>query len=332
MLRIKRTPNPISCCILSSIIILCVGCNRNGKTAYLPVEGETTVTLDSIASPAILNATAMTISGEYLAVVNSGRDSIVDIFNLADGSYAGSGIRNGEGPDEILAPNLMQIADAGENLIAIMTGAPSEVAMISLPDMRVRKQEYRLPEEWGYVQSLAPLSDDLYFAQQGDMPMNWAIADKEGNIKSLFRTELPDEITDKIPQDEFSQMMAQTATGVHSEKEGMTAICYRTTPRVALFDGQGRCTAVLNNDAPWRERSVWIVDAQDGDGSFFVNIHNPEDTDFTHSTILEIDWEGNIVNTYNVPIAVGAFAIDPGNRMLYFTTYHDSDFIYTAKL
>ena len=309
------------------VFVACASCSKEQQTSYLPIEGEIEVHLDSIISQPPLNAMSMVATKDFLVVANAGRDSIIDIYTLPSGEFIGSGVVAGEGPGEIVRPDIRTLAVINENIINIQTGKPGVSADISLPNLKVTAKSYTLPSQWDFAQAIVPV-DNGYIMQEGSLPNNWALTDNTGNIKTVFHTEIPKSIAEKTSGNEFAQILAKTSVGLYSKEAGRMAICYKMFPEIHLFDINGEKKNILKNDSPWTGDALWIVGAQSTSGAIYINIHNPSDKDFSESSIIVIDWNGNVKSCYKVPKAVGAFCVAENIRTIFFTGYHESDYIF----
>lgn len=324
---------PAICATSTLILVTNISCTEE-HTSYLPIEGETKVHIDSLISHPPLNAMSMGATKDFLVVANSGRDSIIDLYALPSGEFICCGVVAGGGPGEVIHPDTRGMTITDDSLINIPTGKPHISAVISLPELKVTNQTIPIPNGWNFTQAMVPINNMKgYFMQNGSLPNNWALVDESGAIKTNYDTEIPKSMAKKVSHNEFAQILARSSIGVYSAKAQRFAVCYKTFPEVRIFDINGKQINILrNNDHTWTGEKLWIVSAQSTSESIFINIHNPDDREFTESSVIEIDWDGNVKSSYKVPRAVGAFCVTNDSHTVFFTGNRDSDYIYKFEI
>ncbi|MCC8070286.1 MAG: TolB-like 6-bladed beta-propeller domain-containing protein [Bacteroidales bacterium] len=309
------------------------GCQQEKINKTFDINGGTVVALDSVATPCILNPFAMKTVGERLVIANRGRDTIFDVFSLPQCRYIASGIAQGVGPDEIYSPQPFTLARYGANEVCMATGHPCMLSIINVDPLSVAGQHRLvLPERWQYTQSWALVGQDSLFAQQGSLPMDWALLNSQGTPLATLQVEVPEEVIRAIGEGEMAESLAKSSLGAVNPHHTRLAVAYRSFPRICIYDMNLRLISELEGEYEPAGRGVWIVNVDATARALYVNLHDPHDTSFTSSTILAIDWEGRPAGQYRVPKAISAFSVDEAAGRLYFSTPVEDDHIFSFPL
>lgn len=318
--------------IILVLVAIFQSCNVTSSTSFVKIEEiEKPVQIDSVSLGYLINPFSMRIIGSYLVMANAGRDSIIDICSVPELKRISSGIRHGSGPDEIISPNLASLCGSNDTAY-LMTGLSAVVAAIKIPGLdNVENKRFKLPSGWEYTQAIIPVTDDMSLMQRGTLPMDWALVTNCGDIKRILSCDIPQDVKSAVANDNFSQMQVRSSVGVVSQDGKHVAICYKCFPLIEIFDVNSEIVKYVDIDYEFKNNELWIINADCTEKSLYVNIHNPNDKDFTHSTILNVNWNGEIEAAYAIPCAVAAFCIDDKQKILYFTSVN-SDKIYTLKL
>ncbi|MCC8070497.1 MAG: TolB-like 6-bladed beta-propeller domain-containing protein [Bacteroidales bacterium] len=291
------------------------------------------MTLDSVATPCILNPFAMKTVSDRLVIANRGRDTIFDVLSLPDCRYIASGIVQGVGPDEIYSPQPFTLARYSADEVSIATGHANWLTVVKVnPLSVVGKHQLVLPDRWQYSQSWALVGLDSLFAQQGTLPMGWALLNSLGTPLATLQVDVPEEVIRVLGEGEIAESLAKSSLGVVNPQHTRLAVAYRSFPRICIYDMNLNLISQLECPYKKKGRGVWIVNVDTSEKALYVNLHDPHDTSFSSSTILVIDWEGQLIGQYRVPKAISAFSVNPVNDRLYFATPAEDDHIFSFPL
>jgi hypothetical protein len=290
------------------------------------------VKVDSINPNCILNPFSMRVVNHMLVISNNARDSVIDVFSLPEVTKIATGVCKGNGPDEIVSPNTASLRKYKSSTVQLQIGIPATLATIRLPDLSiVNKKTYTIPKDWKYTQSIIPIEDGLSLVQQGELPMKWATINQDGDICHTFDCEIPEQLIAQTQDDMFPQMLLRSSIAEVSSDGAHIVICYRTFPKINIFDSEGVLVKSMTINYEYTPASVWIVNMDCTDDRVYINIHNPSDKEYSQSTILSINWDGEIVKAYAVPKGVAAFCVNDQDGVIYFTT-SVADYIYTFRI
>ena len=322
---------PVICAIIS-IISSCS--TPQNDTTIINLSGGKTVTVDSIATPCIFAPTGMFIIGDELILSNFRPDTDFDVFEIPSLKYTRSGGIVGAGPEDISGGSIsLSTKKFDNNHLSMLNNSGHGVNIIDADGLiSIYHKQLYIPEEWYYVQNHHFLSDGRQLLQQGRLPMEWGIVNKDFEIEVSFTPKLPDEVI-ALADDDMKKMFAHTAHSAVSEKEHLIAIIASCRPIIDFYDFSGKLKRHVIGSYTHRDNlDKTTIYTQNTDNLIYINYHDPADTDFTHSTIVAIDWEGNQVETYQVGIMVTTFAVDEKNKKIYFTTNGDNDNLYWFDL
>lgn len=315
---------------MSLIVLSISSCGRHDeevKGFNLLVGKE--VKVDSVMNECLMAPASMVVVGDELLVANFKRDTLVDVFELPNLAYLRSGVVKGEGPDELRHANVISMLKHDYESVSMMNMTGTGVDIIDANMLKPSgKVVYHMPEGWTYVQTCCFSADGRQIMQRGELPMSWAVVDKDGNVECQIDPDVPQAISGEV-SDDFSNMIIKTAHCATPHGKDVIAICYKCAPVVDFYTvaGELKCRVAADysvGDSP----QMWAIGVQPTEDLLYVNYHDPSDAEFSKSTIVAFDWDGNVNESYMVDRVVGAFAVDKKNGRIYFSSKGDSDCLY----
>lgn len=275
----------------------------------------------------------MRACGSNLIVASDKRDTIFDVFTIPEIRYKSSGIIKGSGPDEVAHAMLTTLERAPQpDCLTFLTGVPSEIVTVHVPDLHVvDKSVHRMPEGWHGEQNMLKPGGDTVLAQRFDMPLDWIIADGDGNTVATLDVPVPDDILAAAGNDEWNRMLMHSAIGLRSPDGSRVAICTKVYPSVFIFDSRGNKIGRAN--MPYEAQIAgYIVSADSNSEGIYVCYHDPADKEFKESTIVVIDWNGNYVKSYIVPGQVTPLTVDEEGKYIYYGGHRDENNLYQLSI
>lgn len=285
--------------------------------------------VDSTETECLLNPFGMKATGGMLVVANNGRDTIFDTFSVPTLEYVRSGGVQGQGPGELLYPDLMRMGVYGDGLLYLPNGEGAAVDVISAASLEVIDNiDYKLPEGWRYTQVIQPLDSNVTLMQQGWMPMQWAITDAQGDVIRNIEIPFPRVLDEIAGNDDVSRMIARSALTTASRVARRFAIVQRAYPLISIYDFDGNCVARLTIEHHLEKLEAYSYCVDSNDESIYVSFNDPAQPDDGTSTLLKIDWDGTLDRIIRIPIPVGAFCVDGMHSKMYFASMPANDYLY----
>ena len=317
-------------------LLLCVGCTPTKVDAPQEVDLSAAeyVSADTFhVDQCVLNTFWLRASGETLVMLNHKRDPIFDAFAIPEVEYVSSGISKGEGPEEVA--NVMPLSlerSTRPGQFTFLTGVPSEIVTIRTPDFKIiDKSRHRMPEGWPGEQNMLIIKGDTVLAQRFSEPLDWIIAEGEGNIVSILDITIPDDIKIMAGDDVWANMVIHSAIGLASPDGSRVAVCPKMYPMVFIFDDKGNKIRTLTMPYTAQMKN-YILSADCNSDAIYICYHDPADTDYTSSIVVAIDRDGNVGKIYKVPGPAAPMTVDDTGRYIFYTGSADDNTIYRIKL
>ena len=320
----------ISIALLGLVIVVAGSCADKGKeTQFFDLRSGHEVEIDSVLADCVLAPAGMAMAGDELVVANFNRDTIFDVFELPSLRRVRSGGVVGQGPGELSSDQVMSLQEYDNYSVSLKDMFGGGVDIINVSDFEITDNiRLKIPEKWNYVQHAGFLSDDRQLLQCGDMPMNWVIVDRDGETVAEMSPEVPSELL-ATNDDYFGKRLIRSAHFAAPRQKDVIAICAKCYPAVDFYDGKGTLKSrMVSEFTPGDRPQMWAIYVRSTEERLYVNYHNPADTEFTRSTIVVFDWDGNVRDVYQIGKAVGVFAVDEKNGKIYFSSYGDNDYLY----
>jgi len=306
--------------------------DRNAAVEEIDFAGWTSVTIDSVSINAVINPMSMAISGDRLTVAGRGDSTVITTFPLPGLDSHSCFGRVGQGPDELISPGLGTMRPLDGKSVYLMAGIPATIYTVNVSSKRIDTRRFPLPNDWGYAQSIVPLGKDAFLAQRGTLPMEWVLFDGNGEEIFFIEPAVPEEADRKAGDNDIRKMFLRTSFGNVNPRGDRVVISCRNLATVDIYDLGGNLLKEIRYPHETDPDDLWIVNTYPTENRLFINYHNPEDTGFTHSMMLAIDWDGNVAGRWRVPKAVGPFCVDKNSSTLYFFGANDYDNIYFLTL
>lgn len=289
------------------------------------------VKIDSISADCLLSTRSMAIVDDTLIVANEKNNFLFETYELPSLRHIASGGRNGQGPGELVNPNLLSMAPYFGHCISVNGSAGFGVGIVDVESLKKVDRIFpKLPDGWYYVQDFCFLDKQLIAAERGNSPHTWAIFNLDGKIIHEFPINIPDEIKAQ-GVDDFTKMAYDTSWGAASAENRTMVIGYRTFPVVEYYDFGGELKARLESPYSAGDKlRCWLVKMQSTKDHVYLAYNNFTSKAKSVSTIVKTDWDGNVEATYALNRTVPVFVPDEKNNRIYFRTpsENEEDYIY----
>lgn len=321
---------------LTLLMLIQSGCvDRESGNSELDLTGAEDAVVDTFRiDNHVLNVFAMRVSGSNLVLLNHKRDTIFDALSTPELTYESSGIVKGSGPDEVSM--IMQTTlehGLQPDHLTFLTGIPSEIVTIQVPEFRiVERERHRMPEGWYGEQNMLKVKGDIVLAQHFDGAMEWSIIDGRGNRVATLDLPVPEEIVELAGDDVITGMAIHSSIGLASPDGSRVAVCTTVYPSINIFDSEGRkIRTVTIPYTPQLKKHIMCADSN-GKG-IYISYRDPSVDDKKEYFVAAIDWDGNMMKSYRVSGVVPApIAVDPEGQYLYFGGIYDEDVLYRIRL
>lgn len=290
------------------------------------------VKIDSVSADCLLSMRSMAIVDDTLIIANEKNKFLFETYELPSLRHIASGGRNGQGPGELVNPNLFSVTPYFGHCIALKgrsSGLP--IGIVDIESLqKVDRMFPELPEGWTFTQHFFFLKPDLIAAERGLSPHTWAIFNLDGKIIHEFPLNIPDEIKAQ-GVDDFTKMAYDMSWGAASADNRTMVIGYRAFPVVEYYDFGGEMKARLESPYSAGDKlRCWLVKMQSTKDHVYLAYNNFTPKSKSVSTIVKTDWDGNVEATYTLNRTVPVFVPDEKNNRIYFCTSSESevDYIY----
>lgn len=318
--------------LLTFVIVLSwISCTKQIETISPIAIDETKpiVSIDSLAVDSVLYPASSALVDSFFVVLNQKKEQALDALSLPtiDCIYSGGFI--GRGPDDIPYPNILSLKTFDDSAAYFTTAIPGEVVVVDVPDFNIREKiYYKIPEEWSRPQSLVVIDNERVLAQQGWLPMEWAIIGKDGKIIRKLDINYSDHNIDN----EMQQGAMLTGCAAISPDKGRIVITSRSLSLLHIFDLDGELIKTVPLAYDLSAKKVAVMSIQPDSTGFYVDYFNPDQSSEIKSAVFHFDWDGNLINSYNCPYLILTFVPNLKNRKIFFFTESEHDFIYFFEL
>lgn len=291
---------------------------------------------DSVKVDTVFHSTCMVVNDGKLIVMSRKTTDMLYSFSVPGMEFVNEGLREGQGPDELVTVNPKSLANQDKGLVSVYT-VYGTVAMIDANTLKIAdKKNFALPEGCRYAQHVCPVGRDRALVQDGEVTSKWYIADADGKVDATVDVKIPDGLIPEGEGSDYARLFAYSAVPVVSEKAQRFAICFGPFPQMSIYDFKGKLVRNILFEFDMQPLGnptglSYAINTSSTDAGFYVN-SGIADGDRKYSAIYFIGWDGKPLKKYVLPTLAAAFAVDQESKTVYYEPYPENDYIMSFKL
>lgn len=283
----------------------------------------------------VLQPYMMAVYDSFLVVEAIGEDHLFAVYNLNTKKKVGEHIKQGQGPEEMLAPLFVNRTDS----VALFDQMTAKLFMYSKSDFLSDKE---IVSSGLHTFSVAPL-----FSTLGKTDEQYVVVSYRPEALGYMFDRQGEKISDfgsypQLPAESYSSMEIREAfkSSVATNGTNRIAFCYNYTDLIDIYNAEGELVKELYGPEQFYSK---FVEFHDGDivGSkgtpetfrdayyvplgtsehFYVmymgNFVRTEDYKFESKNIFVFDWNGNPKCHYKLDQGISYIAVDETNHVIY---------------